>query len=170
MASRKQRRIRKHRKQRQLNKPKEERIMPTPERIAKGDLEFCQDKSYRSFTATEIDKWYAMGFLGKSPKSNYRRDAYLTLHKLAIADSMFSPDIVNFRAAEIGHSTDDDDRSALDKFRHIIGQVKSKRNRDVLTELCARPNEPIHFSTTVVLDALDELQTVLEKRFEMLAA
>jgi predicted TIM-barrel fold metal-dependent hydrolase len=158
MKTKKQRNRKKFRKlKKQLNKPVEERIAPTPERIAKGDLEFLENKTFKSINATEIDNWYNRGLLGQVPKSMYRRDAYMALHNLCVATSMFSADVVEFSPLKFGNALDDDEVSALDKFRRILAKCSNRRNAEILVYLCSKPTEPIPYSSYAVQEALDDV-------------
>ena len=83
---------------------------------------------------------------------------------------MFTADVIEFHPAEIGHSTDGDELSALDKFRGVMGQVRSQRNSKILMELCAYPHDQLLWSDTAVIEALDELMNIFEKQYERMIA
>ena len=86
--------------------------MPTPERIAKGDLEFLQNKTFRSTYATEIDGWFEGGLLGNPPQSTYRREAFIHLYNLSVATSMFNADVIEFSPLGHGSALNDDESLA----------------------------------------------------------
>lgn len=153
---------RKNRKQKKGDQDKVERIMPTPERIAKGDLEFGGDKMFRSNCATEIDRWCAIGILGHPPKNQYRQEAFVRIYSLSTAISMFTADVMKLETFFTKNTGSMED-SALDKFRRVIMSLQNGRNRDVVLHLCAHPDEYIPFSSYVVQEALDDLGLVFEK-------
>ena len=157
-------------------KQQTERIQPTPERIAKGDLLFGEDKVFRSMNPTIIDHWAVIGRLGNVTDlvTITRRQSFARLHNIAMAAGIPGIKAMDLSDFTRHRSSTESDLSleeitARDEFNAVMRQINDSRHRAILQHLCTDPDDEPSFSVKTVLDSLDELGLTFH-RLDNLAA
>ena len=147
---------------------KTERVLPTAERLVKGDVAVAQDNVYRALEPTCLEAWMEKGWLGEGKIATDRFEALQQLLELAEAASLMASNTVDFERVGPGGSSEGADISALDRWRQQIEQC-TKTSRSLLTQICC---DPCGFHVVDIFDlrtAADELiQAASRKQRERL--
>ena len=118
--------------------PKTERVLPTAERLVKGDVAVAQDNVYRALEPTCLESWMQKGWLGHGKVATDRFEALQYLLELAEAASLMASNTVDVERVGPGSSSYGADISALDIWRGLIDRC-TRRSSSLLTKICCDP-------------------------------
>lgn len=140
---------------------KETFVAPTPERMLQGPLVKGRGNTYRNECATEIDRWYELGYFGYGSEGADRYEAAVLLLDAASRASMSNVPGSNYEPRVQGTELDYETYE-MELVRKILKSC-SKASQNVLTRLCVEPTTKLNIGREDALFVLNELADSVEE-------
>ena len=140
-----------------------QKIIPTNERLSKGDVGFNNRIGYQSLTPTTIEAWRETGWLGTGKKAEDRFSACEVLFELAERTELMASNTVDLSAVRGKILSYENDVTALDHVRFIMKKLKPE-SRKIFSDILIAPkyrNESL--TQFEVKAATDNLAQVVEE-------
>ena len=141
-------------------------VMPTNERLARGDVRYTSNGRYRSSLPTVLEYWRQKGFLGSGSKQENRYSACEILLELAEHTNLMASNTIDYNRVDGLSTAEQPEISPIDHIRFIMSKISLESGK-IFRRMIAEPDKEMpsipYQSVTLAMDELVDAIEIWKK-------